>query len=444
VLLGIAVDEELRVNPATNPDQLASLYAFMVGLLMILLAVLQGGFLDQLISGYLLTGFITGVSLLVIAEQIPALLGLHVDVKGDISAATKFARLFGTTKVSINQLIFGLCCLGTMYAFAYGKVALSKRWAPAQYIPNVLILIVLSIGVSAAFTFSDKDIALFSSFDSTFPTPRFPENMSMSVVNRAMPAIISITLCGFVESQSITRSLGLAKGYYPSADGEMFAIGTANLLSSFFGSYPAYGSLPRSTLVFATGACTTFVYIMSSGFVAIIVVSLGPMLRFLPKPTIAAIIINASIKLIDFQEIAFLLSMRCPGDIIMFLSTLCITFFVQISSGILLCLLLSALLILRKSLKIDVVVLGHVKRDQAIYVSVILFSVCFLRVFLPRKLKPKIPYVSTGGHQRAPRSNVAGQYPHPVHPRSSNVLQCWPAGTHGASHGQTRHGPRSA
>jgi SulP family sulfate permease len=144
----------------------------------------------------------------------------------------------------------------------------------------------------------------------------------------------------------------------------LFALGSANLISSFFGSYVTFGSLPRSNILASTGGRTNMAGLFAGVSVLILFSAGSSVLKFLPRPTLAAIVFKAAINLIEFKEVFFLFKMKSIKELFFFTLTFCMTFFVAISEGILLCLLLACFLILRRTTVLQMALLGSLQVIQ--------------------------------------------------------------------------------
>jgi MFS superfamily sulfate permease-like transporter len=97
---------------------------------------------------------------------------------------------------------------------------------------------------------------------------------------------------------------------------------------------------------------------MAAIIVLILATTLGSVLKFLPKPAMAAIVMNAAINLIEYDEIGFLFQMQNLFEIFLFIFTWALTFFISIDQGIIFCIGLSAMLILRKTTMVNLSLLG--------------------------------------------------------------------------------------
>jgi MFS superfamily sulfate permease-like transporter len=103
-----------------TPSQVASTMGLIVGTLALLLSLLKAGFVDNILSGYLLTGFVLGVSNLIVVEQLPDLLGLDVELPGEDSTVQKLVKAtehFGESKrvVLVISAVNVLFLLGIGY-----------------------------------------------------------------------------------------------------------------------------------------------------------------------------------------------------------------------------------------------------------------------------------------------------------------------------------------
>jgi len=173
------------------------------------------------------------------------------------------------------------------------------------------------------------------------------------------PAIV-ISLVGFVESVVISKTYSIKYKYQVSANRELVALGFSNLISSFFQSYPAFGSLPRSRVNDLAGARTQMAGIITSFLVLIIILTIAEVFYFLPKVMMAAIIISAVINLLEFEDIIFLYRVHAYKEIALLIAIFLVTLILGSEVGILVAILLSLLLVVKKTTVPHALVLGIV------------------------------------------------------------------------------------
>ncbi|KAI9361607.1 sulfate transporter family-domain-containing protein [Zopfochytrium polystomum] len=313
VVAGSAIIDYMENNPGTayTAPQIASALALVVGLMCILLSIMRAGFIDNILSGYLLTGFILGGASLIMVEQLPELLGIDVDLEAQESTINMLIATYhhlGNVKWAVAAI--SLVNVAFLLGFNHLKHKFGKKIVWLGRAPEILILVVLMIGLSAGLDFHGKGIAVLGTFDNKIKMPS-PPPLKFELLKKLIEPAMTITLNGFIECQTVTRDFGLKNGYFPSGDQELFAFGFINFVSAFLGAYPTFGSLPRSRILAQSGARTTLSNAMAGVFVLVALLTMVPVLQHLPRSTLASIVFVAALGLIDTKEIAFVFRLRC-------------------------------------------------------------------------------------------------------------------------------------
>ncbi|KAJ3203761.1 Solute carrier 26, partial [Dinochytrium kinnereticum] len=370
VVVGTTISNEIELNPDSKFTklQISAALTLVVGILSILLAILRAGFVDNILSGYLLTGFVLGTSNLIIVEQLPDLFGLKVEVAGDDSTINKLITALNAFSTAHKWTII-ISILNIVFLLSFREF--KKRFKGNRIlarIPEILILVVVMIIVSFTVDLESKGVHILGEFENRIRKPTVPP-FKRDLIGRLIQPAITIVLVGYIECQTVTRDFGLRFGYFPSGDQELFALGVTNVVTSFLGGYPTFGSLPRSRIMASAGAKTTLASAMSGLFVLIFFLTLVPALQFLPRATLASIVFVAALGLIETREIGFVFRLRAWTEIAMFLATYVITLVFSISVGILLCLGLSALLIVKRTTITSMSVMGRVSHHHLLVPS---------------------------------------------------------------------------
>ncbi|KAI9190749.1 sulfate transporter family-domain-containing protein [Polychytrium aggregatum] len=358
VLVGVTVLQESQNGYST--DQLASSLAFLVGVFLLILSALQAGFIDNILSGYLLTGFVTGVASLIMVEQLPELLGINDHPAGELSTIQKLTEVCNYLSTTNFKT---LACSIVSIAFLLSIQTIKKKYGhksgALRLMPQILLLVIIMISVSAAADFNSMGIHILGRFNNQISPPTLPP-LSFPMIQRLVYPTIILTIVGFVESQTVTKKFGLKNEYSPSGNRELFALGIANLVGSFMGCYVTFGSLPRSKILAVAGGRTTLAGLFAAILVLIAFVTLVPVLQFLPKSTLASIVFVAAYNLIEWGEIIFVFKIRGWIEVALFLIAWALTLATTISDGIVLCLLLASLIIFRHTTIVNMSVLGWV------------------------------------------------------------------------------------
>ncbi|KAJ3289630.1 Solute carrier 26 [Rhizoclosmatium sp. JEL0117] len=362
-ITGAVVSLQMEANPSLTAVQVASSLSFLIGLIMIGLSALKAGFLDHILSGYLQTGFIVGAACLIITEQLPSVLGLTVKVNQDLSTIQQFIDVckglytarYATILLSLSNILF-LLCLKRI------KKTYTAKLPWLKFFPEYLCLAIIMIAISAWANLGQYNITILGTFDNNIPTPAVPV-LTIELFSNMFESAITVLLVGYIECMTVTRNFGQrGGGYVPSGNRELFAIGFTNLFASFFGCYPVFASLPRSRILVNCGARTTLSNAMAGILILVAFVSLKSVFQYIPKAMLSSIIIVSALGLIETKRIAFIFKTRAYHEILMLLATFLITLATSLSTGIILCLGLSAILIVRKTTSSNISIMGRLPR----------------------------------------------------------------------------------
>ncbi|KAG1439543.1 hypothetical protein G6F56_012264 [Rhizopus delemar] len=220
-----------------------------VGIFTFLLGIFRLGFLDSLMSRALLRGFISGVGLVVALQQGIILLGLvKLSEEKDITeASSSIARfLFLLENIQFSHALTTSVSTVSVSFLVFSRITKSKlakfKWV--QLLPEVLTVVVVSCILTYIFDWENKGLAILGNIDSKgIPLPSIPvfpdhKHLKDLLVTSAMIAII-----GFVESVVISKTFSSKHNYSVSANRELVALGTANIVSGLFQGIPAFGSV---------------------------------------------------------------------------------------------------------------------------------------------------------------------------------------------------------
>ncbi|KAI9103219.1 sulfate transporter family-domain-containing protein [Phlyctochytrium arcticum] len=366
VLIGASVTEEIRISGGGNPDQIAAAIAMMVGLFALLLSVMRAGFLDSILTGFMKTGFISSVGLLIMIEQLPELIGIDLTQKPspEFSSFNKMLTTSGAAMRTGHVLstIIGIVAVVFMVAMRFVKAKTSIGWLKA--FPEIVVLVLVMIGISAAVDLKGKGVRTLGTFNNKLIPPAFPPLSGDRISRLAAGAVIQ-TIVGFVESMAVSKDLGMQYGYNPKPNRELFALGMANVIGSIFGCFVTMGSLPRSKILADSGGRTNVCSLFAAGFVTIFVFTAGPLLQFLPLATLAGFVLAAAMSLVHVHEILFVIKCRSFGEIIGMVAAFAATFFWNIEESTIVVLFLASILIIRRSVGVDMQLLGQVNVASA-------------------------------------------------------------------------------
>jgi high affinity sulfate transporter 1 len=277
------------LHPA-NAATYASLAAGLVlitGLLFVVAGVCRLGFVTQFLSRPVMEGFVFGLAIFVSISQLPKLLGLEKG-EGD----------------SIRQLGHILANLGdsSLTTLAVGAVAIAALFALERYLPRLpggLIVLAVSITLSAAFNLVDHGVATVGKIPTGLPSVGVP-HLDTADLWALVPSAAGLVLVIFSEALGAGNAFADKHGYRLEPNQEMIALGAANVGSGLVGGLAAGGSLSQSAVNDGAGARTQVSTLVAAALALVTVVALTPLFTDLPEAVLAALIIHAVSHLMKF------------------------------------------------------------------------------------------------------------------------------------------------
>jgi anti-anti-sigma factor len=253
--------------------------------------VLRAGAVVNFFSETVLVGFKCGVALFLASTQLPKLFGFSAGHGGDFW--DRMAHFFhGLGQTNPTSLMLGAAALGLLLL---GKSVLKNR-------PVALFVVIGGIVAARVLHLDERGVALLGDVPQGLPMPSLPL-ISRADVNLILPLAMACFVLAAVETTAIGRMFGAKHGYRLDATQEFLAIGTSNLAAGLSQAFPVSGGMSQS-LVNETGGARTPL----SGFVAalitlIVVVFFTGLLRSLPQPVLAAVVLVAVTGLIKIDAL---------------------------------------------------------------------------------------------------------------------------------------------
>jgi high affinity sulfate transporter 1 len=304
ILAGTQLD---LIVPDGNPAQLimatATLTA-LVGAILLLARLLRLGVVANFISAPVLTGFKAGIGLVIVLDQVPKLLGIHIAKQGFFRDLFSIAHHIPET--SLLTLAVAVATLLVLIGM--------ERWLPHAPAP----LVAVSGGIAAVWFFSlqTAGVSIVGAIPQGFPSLTMPD---LSLIERLVPGALGIALMSFTETIAAGRAFARPEDPPIDANRELIATGAANLGGARLGAMPAGGGTSQTAVVRAAGGQSQKASLVTAGTAAATMLLLAPLLGLLPNATLAAVVIVYSVGLIqpvEFVAIRKVRTMEFPWAII--------------------------------------------------------------------------------------------------------------------------------
>jgi MFS superfamily sulfate permease-like transporter len=261
--------------------------ALLVGVIMIVAGVAKLGFVADLLSKPTQIGYMNGLALTILIGQLPKLFGFSTDADGLINETRAFVDGVSAGKTVGAAVAIGLFSLVLMLALA--------RWLPK--LPAVLAAVVLAIVASSAFNLAEHGVDLVGTLPEGFPPLTFPH--PVSDLPLLVAGAVGIALVALTDTISTASSFAARTGQEVNGNGEMIGIGAANVAAGFFQGFPVSTSGSRTAVAEQSGSKTQLTGVVGAAAIVLMLVLVPGLLKNLPQPTLAAIVIAASLSLAD-------------------------------------------------------------------------------------------------------------------------------------------------
>lgn len=343
--------------PLAKPEStefiaLAIILALMIGVIQLLMGIFKLGFIMNFISHSVISGFTTAAALIIAATQIPSLFGYTVE-KHEFVFLNFYEIIKDIPHTNLLTLLIGLV---SIVLIIFMKKRVSKAF------PAALIVIVIGILSSYLLDFAGKGVAVIGVIDANLRLPSIPQ-ISSGKIFTLLPSALIIAVIGFLEGYAISKAITLKSKQKIDVNQELIGQGLGNIASSIFKGYPVAGSFSRTAVNYSAGAVTGFSSVFVSLFVLITIIFLTPLLYFLPKAVLSAIVIAALVDLIEFSK--FRETFNLSGtDGIVITSTFLFSFILKPDDAIFIGIVVSLVLFLRKTIVADVMELVFVMEEE--------------------------------------------------------------------------------
>jgi sulfate permease, SulP family len=283
----------LAVTGSPRFVELVAILAVMVGLLVMLVSILRLGWIADFLSTPIVTGFLSGVAVIIVIHQLPDFLGLPSTTG---SNADRVGNVFGHLgEVNGWTLGIGACVLAVLFVSA----RIDRR------IPGGLIALVGSTALVAALGLQAHGVAVIGTIHSGAPHIGLT-GLSWSTLQNLAPLAAVVALVVVTQTAATTRAFADKGGYDADAGRDFLAVGAGSVVAGLVGSFPVNASPPRTGAV-ATAGGRTQAGALGAALVVVLLIPVANVLRDVPLTTLAAVLIYIAIRIFkpgDLRAIA--------------------------------------------------------------------------------------------------------------------------------------------
>ncbi len=300
------------LSPMATPGSseymmLSATLALFSGIMLLFFGWCRLGFLSQLLSRPVISGFISGAAILIIISQLKSLLG--ISYPGEDIVAMFNALIQQLPHNQSMTIIIGLTSLLALlfsrYQLATLLIHFGLKITRASFIVRLVPLLIVFLA-TALVVYFDLDnasgVVVVGHITEGLPGFEFFFPRYDALKKLAVPALL-MALIGMVQGISIAESLAIKRRERIDPNAELVGLGASNIVAAFYGGMPVGGGVSRSAVNVASGAQTPLAGIVSAFIMMAIVAGASHWLARLPLAVLAANIIVAAITMVDIKAI---------------------------------------------------------------------------------------------------------------------------------------------
>ena len=310
------------VGPLAGEDieryiALTLLLALMVGVIQLVMGLVRFGFLTNFLSHPILAGFTSAAALIIGLSQLKHLLGVDIPRSHHVHEIVYHAF---DQLGDVHSITLGIGLLGIVLLIAL------KRWNKS--FPGALVAVILSTFAVWSLSLANGGVQIVGAVPHGLPSFHIPA-LSAADMHALLPTALAISLVGFMESIAVAKVYATKNRYEIDANQELIGLGMANILGSFFQSFPTTGGFSRTAVNAQGGAKTQVAALITAAIIGLTLLFLTSLFYHLPKSILAAIVMVAVFGLIDWKEAIHLWKVDRKDFSLMML-----TFFATLGLGI--------------------------------------------------------------------------------------------------------------
>ena len=347
-----------------TPEYLGAAIALAIisGLMLIVMGILKLGFLANFLSHPVVAGFITASGVQIAAGQLSPVLGIRAE--GEtlldilISLVQNIVHInFSTALIGIGSLIF-LFIIKTQLKKMLIRFGISEKISDLIAKAGPVAALILTTVIVWGFGLSNYGVKIVGEIPTGLPSVSIPPLDTALWVKLLVPALL-ISIVGYVESISVALTFAAKRRQRVDTDQELIALGASNIGAGISGGFPVTGGLARTVVNFDAGAQTPAAGAFTAIGIALTTLFLTPLLFFLPKATLGAVIIVAVISLVDIKTLKQTFN-YAKTDFVAMVATIIVTWVAGIEAGLVVGVVLAISFHLYNTSKPHIAIVGQI------------------------------------------------------------------------------------
>ncbi|MGH7726153.1 MAG: SulP family inorganic anion transporter [Candidatus Eiseniibacteriota bacterium] len=280
----------LALGDGARALDLSIALGILTGLLCIAGGVARLGVIANFLSRPILTGYLNGIALSILASQLGNVLGFHVPSEGFFRTVANAASRLSETHLPTLALALGLFVL----------LRLLKQFAPR--VPAPLVVAILGGVLLVALGLERLGVAVVGAVPAGFPVPRIPR-IAASEIGTLFVGALGVALVSYCSMMTTARGFASRNGYEIDPNRDMTALGISDLASALSRGFVVSGADSRTAVADASGGKSQLTSVVAALVMALVLLFATTPLASLPIAALAAILVSAALGLFDLKSL---------------------------------------------------------------------------------------------------------------------------------------------
>jgi sulfate permease, SulP family len=298
----------------------AATLAVATGLVCLAARLVRLGFLSDLLSKPVLTGYMCGIGILMIISQLGKITGI------DVPSGSVLEELIFTVR-HLDQLHVPTVVIS---AIVVAVLLAIHRWWPK--VPGTLVIMVVAASAVALIGQQRLGVAVVGSVPRGLPPPALP-SLDGIPIGDLLLAATGIAVVGFSDNMLTARAFARHHGDKVDGSQELAALGAANIAAGLVQGFPVSSSGSRTAIAHATGARSQLSSLVAAALVVLVLLVLAPALATFPLAALGGVVVYAATRLVDISGLRGLAAFR-RSELILALATTVAVLAVDVLRGI--------------------------------------------------------------------------------------------------------------
>jgi len=307
--------------------QLALMLAFAVGAILTLAGLFRAGWVADLLSIPVTTGFLAGIAIHIAASQAPALLGLPSGPSEVVERLTAiWTKIGDANPYALTIGLASLLCISLC------------EWISPR-IPGALIALSAATVAVDQFDLAAKGVAVVGGFKVLLPHLAMDPKI-WSELPHIFGLAVVVAVVVMVQTAAVSRSFPNAPGQSPDIDRDFIGLGAGSLLAGLIGAFPVNSSPPRTAIVFESGGRSQWAAIVACCVVVAAAIYGSPLLEKVPDAALAGVLFFVAGRLIRLREMR-VIAAKTRAEFLLVVATALLVTILPVQTGVALAIMLS-------------------------------------------------------------------------------------------------------